>query len=387
MTTRKPPSRWKRRLVAAAGLWLALELLLPFAAPRASLALRMHLPPPLYILGETSKAGLLPRDWVLVLGDSYAAGGGDWLLEELGNGGNPPFQATDVLHRLTGRDVLSFGTAGADSSTSTAFQASKRFAQLRRAGLGEPRDVVVYFYEGNDLNDNLHRARKSFGLREREPASYTRAELDELVRGRARSGFLKGLPGALYVPYLAETLVGGEWGAVRAEDRAFEVVPAGAPEAGAEATRIAAGGRSFALVKPAQGPALELDAAELDFALLLLERSLAWTAERFAGTGLRLVYIPSPLACYPIETPEVHAQSYEGRGEERPAELVRARSDELRARVEAIARAAGFAFVDATPALRAAAEVGLVHGPRDVNHLNRAGYEALGAVLAESLAP
>ena len=39
-------------------------------------------------------------------------------------------------------------------------------------------------------------------------------------------------------------------------------------------------------------------------------------------------------------------------------------------------------FADATPALRAAAETNVIHGPRDWDHLNRIGYEALGAFVA-----
>jgi hypothetical protein len=83
--------------------------------PNYHFGVRPHLPETAEVLVQSSKAKWLPRDYIAVLGDSYAEGVGDWLII---NGGNEalPFGSVDVLHSLTGRDVVSFGHGGAGSA-------------------------------------------------------------------------------------------------------------------------------------------------------------------------------------------------------------------------------------------------------------------------------
>ena len=394
------PKRSKRKIVLALMIGLAVvELALPIATSRLPLGKRMSLPPPLYILSQTSKSGLVPDDYILLLGDSYAVGGGDWMLQGLEEGGNPPYQATHVLHEQTGRDVINFGRAGSGNVHATAYLASKRFAQLRRNLLGDPTDVIVYFYEGNDLNDNLRRARRDFGLNERSPDSFSDEELDELIAQRAQAGRLRGLPGMLYAPYIvqkffqrqvnATSALHGRDGTIRDAGSVHEIL-----EAYPVVTPFSVGGTQKVFTKWTQGPALELTDEELAFSLSMLDGSLRWVKQRFEGASVTLVYIPSPLSCYRILGPVVYAQSYEPRDERvdvlnRSASLqesfnvldVRTRSDAIRERVQEMAVERGVDFIDATSALRAAASSELVHGPIDGNHLNRRGYEILGELL------
>jgi lysophospholipase L1-like esterase len=385
---RAGPRRWPRRLLALAIGYLALEtLVLPWLALAAPLRLSVRLPAPLYLLGASSKSGLLPRDWVLVLGDSFAAGYGDWLAEALSRGGRPPFQATHVLHERTGRDVLSFGTGGADSVSSTAFLASKRFAALRRVGLRDPSDVLVYFYEGNDLNDNLRLARRRFELEQRGLNGYSDADLERWIARRARAGSRQGLPGTLFAPYLLanairgkspEYVAGEERSGLRLSQAAFETPP--------DVNAFSAGRWHAQLRGEGRGPALDLTEQETELALRLLAGSLRWTRRRFATARVALVYLPSPMATYEFSSPHVRVRSYEGRGSIHDSGAARARSDELRVRVQRIAQESGCGWIDATPRLRAAARGELLHGPQDFGHFNRAGYTLLGEILAEGLA-
>jgi hypothetical protein len=162
---KKPERRKTKRLLAFVLGCLIVEVaVMPWIAYLAPLSVRAWLPAPMYVLGQRSKAGLLPGDYVLVLGDSYAEGQGDWFDSVWKQGGNPPFQTTHVLHELTKRDVITLGRGGADNVASIVFIASKRFASLKRAGLGEPSDVLLYFYEGNDISDNLRAAHRYMDL-------------------------------------------------------------------------------------------------------------------------------------------------------------------------------------------------------------------------------
>ena len=82
---------------------------------------------------------------------------GDWLLGA-DSDRNGPYASAHVIQARSGRDVVSLGLSGAGSVEALALLPSVTYAASRRAWylrLPAPRIVVVYFYEGNDLNDNL----------------------------------------------------------------------------------------------------------------------------------------------------------------------------------------------------------------------------------------
>src|SRR2546423_15416657 len=73
--------------------------------------LRPHFPDLAEVFAQTSKAGTVPRDTIALLGDSYAEGQGDGLLDANGDRAKVRHSA-HLLHRLTGRDVISLGIGG-----------------------------------------------------------------------------------------------------------------------------------------------------------------------------------------------------------------------------------------------------------------------------------
>jgi hypothetical protein len=93
---------------------------------------------------------------------------------------------------------------------------------------------------------------------------------------------------------------------------------------------------------------------------------------------LCLVYIPSPAVSYRFANDVVEVQPLGSRASAfAPGDLI-ARSQALRARVEALALRGGYAFVDPTPAVLRNTRGELLHGPTDVRHFNRLGYTLLG---------
>ena len=85
-----------------------------FLLPHLSLNLHPHFPDIPEVFAQTSKAGTVPHDTIALLGDSYAEGQGDALLAAAGDRASFAHSA-HVLHRLTGRDVVSLGLGGAGS--------------------------------------------------------------------------------------------------------------------------------------------------------------------------------------------------------------------------------------------------------------------------------
>ena len=384
--TTRPSRKGVRRLIALGLSFLAIELILmPLTAWIAPLRARVWFPPPMYVLGQRSKVGLWPQDYVLVLGDSYAEGQGDWLDGVWREGGHPAFQATDVLHQRSGRDVVTFGRGGANNVASIVYVTEKRFAALSRMNFGQPSDVLIYFYEGNDVTDNLIEAQRRYGLEQRGATGYEDRELDEFISARAKEGFRAGLPGLLYSTYFlldgGKQLLSGS----KVQAGADEIQVASGLAGSVEENVFRSGGASYRFEGEAQGPALDCAPSEIDLALRIFERSLVWAQHRFEGSSITVVYIPSPLTCYEIISPKVVIDARENKPCEYDPGLIQPRSEDLRARVRALAGQLELGFVDTTPKMRALAREGLIHGPKDGRHFNRSGYSALGAFLAEEL--
>src|SRR3954453_4634068 len=128
-----------------------------FLLPHLSFNLHPHFPDVAEVFAQTSKAGTVPRDYVALLGDSYAEGQGDGLLAANGDRAKL-LHSAHVLHRLTGRDVISLGIGGAGFVQAMGRQPSRilRDGCFLYPRLDPPRRMLVYFYEGNDLDENRY---------------------------------------------------------------------------------------------------------------------------------------------------------------------------------------------------------------------------------------
>jgi hypothetical protein len=357
------------------------------------LPLKLHaaLPRGVRVLAQSSKRGVVPRDYVAILGDSYAQGSGDWLLE-VDQNANPPFHSAHVLHERSGRDVVSFGASGAGSLRALVTEPVAGLRYLDRLPLlrpGPPSDILVYFYEGNDLVDN------ALDIRLRYQNRYDPARL------RDRSYFRSFIEQAA----IAETPIGRDaaqvfpWDDLILVRTVIRMVGAtllhGWPEprpttwTPGRVNRAWIAGRQQAIPDGLQSPALELDDAEIELGEYVFGESLNYLRAAFPTARIGVVYLPSPLSSYRLASDEVVYQAqidddgdgqYEDHQGTAPAALVARRSDAICAAVRAFAEREGVGFRDARLALWPQAAAQAIHGPRDWKHFNRVGHEALAGV-------
>ncbi len=209
--------------------------------------------------GQSSKAGPIPRDYVAIFGDSYAAGSGNWLLE-VGNDGNPDFQATHVLHRLTGRDVVNFGDVGTGQLQNEVLEPVKSFEDINVGSafhLDAPKQIFAYFYEGNDLSDNNYEIRELLRRTNGAPgeadiAAYVR-EAAAAESARIRHGWYPWKNA--FLMDFALNLLRYDWRELLGENPA---VPIMRPWLPGTVTAARIGGRTVELPDNLQGPDLEL---------------------------------------------------------------------------------------------------------------------------------
>ena len=205
-------------------------------------------------------------------------------------------------------------------------------------------DVVLVFFEGNDVRDFENEAEALRRFRETGSREYREA------RPRPQSSFLRALHDA----------VGGDSGATEVRANAFYVCES-------RRTPVTV---SYAVPDPAR---LEEGVAEE------MEAVLARWARRFRDTGIQpwLVYLPAKRRVL---------DGYLEFAHDTRRELADWRPTELPAVIHRVCLRHGIAFVDAHP--RLAYEVGKCRLPYNSvwdTHLNRRGSDVVARTLAEAL--
>ena len=354
-------------LVSVALTYLAASFLIfRFVLPELSLNLRPHFPDLAEVFAQTSKSATAPRDPIALLGDSYAEGQGDGLLTAAGDRAKL-IHSAHVLHRRTSRDVISLGIGGAGSA-----QAMVRMpTRILRSGcflyppIDPPRQMLVYLYEGNDLDENTYVANVAGGTR------------DTIARFIARH-YAQPAAWRCFTDLGDTALNMARFLATNRES--FETLRK--PSAH---NKVEAGG-----VHPApalQKPPLDLAPAQVEAALTVFDVSLAWLKRSYPAAAITIVYLPSPAAIYRHAEKTVDTYMRWPLNEVRaaPVDDIYAASQRTCEQVRALTLAQGVRFLDTRPVLRAAGAKALIHGPRDWNHFNEAGYRVLGEALAATL--
>ena len=371
---------------ALAVAYLAIQFVFfRFLLPDMPLNLQPHLSDRANFFLQNSKTHDVPRNYIALVGDSYAQGVGDWLLA-VGGEGNRPHHSADVIHELTGRDVASFGRAGSGSAEAMVLHVTRVLdagACYAFPSVEEPKQFVVYFYEGNDLDDNN-------GLIER--AIHTRGPgLAAAVDAFLDRDYGVASPWECY-GHLGEMIVGMGRFLIRQRIRRERVI-----DLPPDKNRVVIAGTPTGSPE-LQLPSMALDDAEIEDGLTVYDRALAWLRRKYPNVPTTVVYIPSPATTYRQANPEVIGGDVYAPQESRnagravvvdgrtfPSSAIYVRSQRICEGIRAATLRNGAAFLDTRPILRAAGARQPVHGPRDWKHVNETGYRLIGALVARHL--
>jgi hypothetical protein len=348
-------------------------------------------------LAQSSKAGTIPRNYIIVTGDSYAEGWGDGLRHAV-PGTRQPYSSAHVIAERLRRDVITVGRAG--WGTTNASLAPEEFVAQGRTSLFHPVDppaaIFFYFYEGNDLFDNVRWAR----FRHRADLAarpYTPAEFAAFIARQRddETSFLNQFPRVFQAilpatNFMISTFEAEVVGPVRQWFRTGPPPPSRYPTWPGVVNRATVDGKTMALADALESPALELSELEIANGLNVTRAALQGMLAANPGIPVTLVYLPSPLSSYELASETV---SYQARtaasdinalaGAEAPVVRVGEYGRRMRKVVCSIARDLGIAFIDVSPAILAAGRGQLLHGPEDWKHFNFEGYRVVGTTVAD----
>ena len=102
------------------------------------------------------QVSVIPERYVLILGDSIAEGLGDHLMRVVVERNR--YAVAHHLQDKIGRDVISFGVRGGYPSDTYVFQSHRNWDGINiytGIALEQPKDIVVLYSEGTDINDEM----------------------------------------------------------------------------------------------------------------------------------------------------------------------------------------------------------------------------------------
>jgi hypothetical protein len=356
-----------------------------FMLPYMSLNILPHLPDRAAYFLQSSKSHFVPRDYIALVGDSNAQGMGDWLYT---NGGDrsKPYHSANVLHDQLSTDVVSVGRAAAGSAEAMVLRVTRVYDDsycYLFPHIADPNRILIYFYEGNDLDDNY----KLLDHRVRPDGGDLRPQIDRYLNEHYAM-----VNGWLCHGHFGDTLFRMARYLVKYRNLKWEL-----PDQPAE-QEVIIGNRPHGAWQ-LNIPSLALDEKQTEASVIVYERSLMWLRQRFPNVPMTVVYIPSPATMYrhaadrvisheiylPITDPSQVGKEKLFNGRVFPVSAIYQKSQKICEMIRGITLAQGIDFIDTRPTFRAAAAQRPMHGPKDWNHLNEYGYRILGSYLAKRL--
>jgi hypothetical protein len=313
-------------------------------------------------------------DYIALLGDSHAKGIGDWRAQRTRL--DESYHSADVIHAITGMNILSFGHGGIGSVDGFVVMPARALSADRCLIFPKPHkptEVIYYFYEGNDLNNNLGFIARALKL-DRNSADVQSAT-KRFFESLRKPGFLSC---STYFFKVIEAFVQIAWPIAKRRGALSRLDPRVINHLLVNDTEVMAPGRL-------QGPALELSDHDTELAFEIFDASLEWFQRANPDIKVMIVDIPSVLTNYHFARPTVTIQTYQRGNMEQDAARIPARSDAICRRLFASAERHGALFVDARPDMREAASRAVIHGPLDWSHPNKIGYTRLGETVAAAL--
>ena len=381
----------------------------------------------LRVLAQSSKKNQIPKDYIAITGDSYAVGAGDWLNQVLANHflDSPDYSAAHLIHKKTGIDVISFGRGGAGSFDGIWLEPVTQLLYInsvRDYKLSPPKDILIFFYEGNDVYDNVQFLRhnsaamttsKVSGLEainDKKPEvikfkkikEFLNAEFEKPLNENLNNNFWENMIFMRFlfrgISNLKKELFPSEEKA-KESDFSYKLAPEGSVTIAflsGKAVRLNVAlmnGKEINLPTKLQAPPqfglTEFQKKEgltdqlIELSMYVFYESVTRLASFFPQSKINIIYIPSPVSSYSMVSSHIHYSGYMQDIDIGETAIVKKRHKKLCDTIKRFAEFNNFSFINTTKSLRHAALSGFIHGPIDWNHFNQRGYKVLSDDLAK----
>ena len=409
-------------------IYLALELIFPHILNYVPLTMYNALQAEIRILGQSSKVSVIPKNYIALVGDSYAQGQGDWLKQTIKSskytGTNPDYYSGHIIFRKTGTDVITYGRGGAASVkglVSAPIISHLYINSLWSYTLGQPKRILIYFYEGNDFTGNYIHYKNRFlfkGYDENyffkgydKNLFYDSQYFDQYLQKEALerypaykndSSFRHLILGSFlstgWVNLKNEVKRGTQkikhWFNIQEKSSEASFQPKlpsilrvslnNSPKQNSLPHNTAVkNGKNVSLPAPLQGPPVNLSTEQMKKSVYIFERSLLFMARFFHQSKISIIYIPGTASIYSVFGPTV-TYVLDGNITATNETITKVGREGCK-NIYAVAKRNGFQFLDTRPYLRELAQTKLLYGPEDYDHLNHDGQILLAEVIIKQI--
>ena len=370
----------------------------------------------LRVLAQSSKKNQMPKDYIALTGDSYAVGAGDWLNEVRKSNffGSPDYSAAHLIHKKTGIDVVSFGRGGAGSFDGIWAEPVSQFLyinSIKDYSFPAPKYFLVFFYEGNDIYDNIQFLQKNLALTGGIPQKQIKIKsIQEFLNMEFEKTLNKKLESSLWKNMIfTRSLIQGtlnlvnEWTSSnkksKTDNLSHKVLPKGVVntvvinEKKVRVNLALVNEEKVGLPTHLQGPpSFGLNNEErvsgskdklIELSVHVFEQSLVRLASFFRQAKIKIIFIPSPVSSYKMVSSHIHFRGFMQDIDVMETTEIEKRHTKLCKTIKRVAANHNFSFINSTKSLKKATSKGFVHGPIDWDHFNQRGYKVLSNDLAK----
>jgi hypothetical protein len=307
------------------------------------------------------------KNWNAVLGDSYAAGGGDPYLQN-----KEMYGWMHFLHKKNNENYYIFGRSGF-GSVNSAREFVVTTDEIKNSVFypkyEPPQKMLFVFYEGNDLNNNLshfsQRGKGSKSTRDfveneiRKPVEYTRVNR---------------------VNYPVILVLRGIYG----DRKKFFTNPQqdnAQAEQGETKNYVIVDEKRYDFSILPQSAAAELDEEQTNLALNLFFDSIRYLKNILPNTKFEIVYLPSVVTVYTWDNPVYFETYHTNKLVSTNYQSNLNKSKYIRNRIIEFSNFEGMAFIDTSEELIANGRNVFLHGPLDWRHFNGIGHQIVGEII------
>jgi len=311
---------------------------------------------------------------ILFVGDSFTQGSGDSFLKGDYNYSVAHRAASDTINVVN----TGFGGVGSLYSVVNAIEmknVSKSSVFLE--DFPKISKVIFFFYEGNDLNDNIG-SLKTYNGFDNVINRLNQAE-DMPFHREVYHGYFYGLNfirynKKIFKVYIKEFIGEENYNFLKSLfgrniDNIHKKID--------KPNLVKYKNNNF-LVRELQGPAMELTDEQLNLSISIFKKSLEHLKSNFPNSELEVVYIPSVATIVGkyIDN-KIKTQSYQSGGNLFVYDEIRNKSSFIKEKIKNTSLMLDIGFTDTTQFLIQDMDKSFLYGPIDMKHLNRDGYDSL----------
>ena len=350
----------------------------------------------LRILAQYSKHSVLPENYIAIVGDSNSVGVGDLYKNLTKNSKNwyPDYSPAHFINKAVGVDVVSFGLAGAGSFQGIWSEPVNQFKYINSLGfdLKPPKTVLVLFYEGNDIGNNLQLVRESYKGSEAIQELNHFKKFNSWLNLQFENSFKENYNGffgnLIFTNFIFKSIKNIFLENLNKKEKFDRIIFPATPF-----SQATMNGETVPLPVHLMAPPLFgvtfLDKKHgynddsLRIGYYIFERAIEKIKKFFSNSEIKVVYLPSTLASYELISSTVSFRGNMGDFGIVATKKLNQRHLEVCQKIMKITQGLEVGFFDSTKYLLDASSKTYIHGPIDWDHLNESGYRALSHGISQ----